>query len=145
MRERERARCHAYRMPESHPTASKAQGHADDEPDAQNDEHGGEGDRPARLLCPQEQVKQEEGGEHNAGHHGGRQGDVSLPGFAAESLVDARGHVTSDEAEDGVQQDHDCAERTPVGGGQEAQQGKSDGRAHHDEKLRASAQENAEK
>lgn len=129
-------------LPEAEPGAGEGEGDGDDEPDQHDDEHRREGHGAAGALEPEEEIEEEEGCEDQAGDEKRGQCDVELPALAAEGLVDARRDVAADEAEDGVQNDHDGAERAAIGGREEAEQREGDGGTGHDEKLRAVAEEN---
>lgn len=125
------------RSTESKPRTGKRQRDGDDEPDGNNDEHGGEGNGAGRLLSPQEEIQEEEGPEDDGGNKNGGKHDVELPLLTLPSLVGSGRDVAADEAEDCVQENHDGAQRSTVRGREEAKKSEDDGAASHDEKLRA--------
>lgn len=106
---------------ETKPGASEGEGQGDDEPDANNDEHGCEWNCTRRLLRPQEQVKEEEGGEDDARDENGSQGDVELPLLALHRLIDPGRSISTNKAENGVQENHDGTEGPSVRRGEEPQ------------------------
>lgn len=131
-------------MSKAHPATSETQGHADHKPDTQNDKHRGEWNGTTRLLDPKKQVQQEEGREDNAWYQDWCKSDIAFPSLTAKCLVNPRRDITSNEAEDGVQQDHCAAKGTTIRGGEEAEESECDGGTNHDEKLGSIAEENTE-
>lgn len=107
---------------EADPGACEAKGYADDEPDDEHNEHGGERDCAGCSAAPDEEVEQEEGGEDEAGESKGRVEKAQFPGLAVEELVDAGRDVAADEAEERVEDDHDGSEGSAVAGGEEAEE-----------------------
>lgn len=92
-----------YSMLEAYPATCEAERNTNDKPDTQNNEHGREWHCATRSLGPQEEVEQEESSEDNSRNHDGRHGNILLPLLTAERLVDARGDIATDEAEDSIE------------------------------------------
>jgi hypothetical protein len=107
---------------ETQPATSNAQRYRDDEPDYDDDKHGGEWNRPGSTTTPDEQVEEEEDGEDEARKRKRRADEAEFPGLAVEELVSPGGHIATDESEKSVEDDDNSAERSAVAGREEAKE-----------------------
>ena len=101
-------------LSEAEPGTGERERQADEEPHPHNDEHGGEWDGAGCATRPHEQVQQEEDPKDKRRQHDGRVDEVLLPLLPVEELVHPRRHVSTDEAEEGVEEYHHRGERAAV-------------------------------
>jgi hypothetical protein len=99
---------------EAKPAASDAERNRNDKPDDDDDEHSGEWHCSRSTTTPHEQVEKEEYREYETRQRERRADEAELPRFAVEELVCASGDVTTDKAEECVEDDDDRSEGTTI-------------------------------
>lgn len=129
---------------ETKPRAGKGERDRDDEPDADDDEHGGKRNRARGLLGPKEQVQEEEGGKYDTGDKQRGKSNVNPPLLATHGLVSSGRNVSSNDSEDGIKNDGEAAQRAAIRRREETKQSKQNGEPSHDKQLCSVAQEHRE-
>mmetsp|Transcript_30367 Transcript_30367/g.91946 ORF Transcript_30367/g.91946 Transcript_30367/m.91946 type:complete len:473 (+) Transcript_30367:321-1739(+) len=117
--------------------AQEDQWHRYAEPQHQQGEHRRERDRARRPLAPDEQVQDEEDGEHDARVQEGQQQRRRLPVITVEHLVQSGSGVAGQDAHEREQQHHRLEQRSPVRRRQEAEEGEDQRDRGHPQNLHA--------